>query len=82
VTDTGIAALDDLLVHTFAMLRAIAENNLQAHPEARGRRPRLDRGGAARLWERWQALDPGLDGYARRRPARPPWSSSSPGFRS
>jgi hypothetical protein len=37
VTDPGIAALDDLLVQTFAMLRAIAENNLQAHPEARGR---------------------------------------------
>ena len=35
MTDPGIAALDDLLVQTFAMLRAIAENNLQAHPEAR-----------------------------------------------
>ena len=51
--------------------------NLQAHPHAPvrlvGGRRDVDAHAAtgaerARLWERWRALDPGLDGYARRRP--------------
>jgi deazaflavin-dependent oxidoreductase (nitroreductase family) len=51
--------------------------NLQAHPDARvqlvdGRRDVVAHAASgaerARLWERWRALDPGLDGYARRRP--------------
>src|SRR6185369_5026989 len=52
--------------------------NLQAHPDATAELAggkRLVRGRAAtgdersRLWDRWRAIDKGLDGYAARRPS-------------
>ena len=51
--------------------------NLQAHPHARlqladGTRDVIAHAATgaerAQLWDRWRALDPGLDEYARRRP--------------
>lgn len=51
--------------------------NLQAHPQAEvqlagGTREVVAHAATgaerARLWDRWRVLDPGLDGYARRRP--------------